>query len=103
MKIFNSLAEILTEIPSKYKAVILDIWGVLHSSGKPFPNTLNALKTLKENDTRVILLSNAPRRASAVSKFLEETVGILPLYYDKILTSGEAFYSYISSHSSFLS
>ena len=58
---------------------------------------IEILKTLKENDTRVILLSNAPRRASAVSKFLEETVGILPLYYDKILTSGEAFYSYISS------
>jgi HAD superfamily hydrolase (TIGR01459 family) len=87
MKIFNSLLE----IEGGYKGFILDIFGVLHTSGVMYPNVLNALQTLKARNKKVILLSNAPRRATFVKKYLSETVGIDSSLYDNIFTSGEIF------------
>lgn len=89
MKIHNSILD----IESNYQCFILDIFGVLHASGVPYPNTLNALKTLKKNGKKILLLSNAPRRAEVVKKYLAETVGIEQNFYDGILTSGEVFFA----------
>ena len=89
IKIYNSVLE----VSSQYKGFILDIWGVLHSSGVPFEGVLNNLTELKKQGKKVILLSNAPRRASSVEAFLATSPKINKgEHYDDILTSGELFY-----------
>ena len=78
------------EIIKNYDAFIVDVWGVIHSSGVLYKNTENAMKQMMEFG-RVILLSNAPRRAKKVADFLV-SIGIKPgIHYHDILTSGEAF------------
>jgi HAD superfamily hydrolase (TIGR01459 family) len=89
MKVHNSVLE----ISHNYNGFILDIWGVLHSSGVPFEGVIENLLKLKKQQKQIVLLSNAPRRASTVEAFLKEKVGIkIGKHYDAILTSGEAFY-----------
>jgi HAD superfamily hydrolase (TIGR01459 family) len=78
------------EIIKNYDAFIVDVWGVIHSSGILYKNTENAMKQMMECG-RVILLSNAPRRAKKVADFLTG-IGIKQnIHYHNILTSGEAF------------
>ncbi len=77
-------------IIKNYDAFIVDVWGVIHSGGVLYKNTENAMKQMMEFG-RVILLSNAPRRAKKVADFLAG-IGIKPgIHYHDILTSGEAF------------
>lgn len=86
MKIYENSLEII----KNYQGFIVDVWGVIHSSGVLYPNTQNAMQKMMECG-KVILLSNAPRRASKVETFLSG-IGIKKgTHYHDILTSGEAF------------
>jgi HAD superfamily hydrolase (TIGR01459 family) len=81
------------EIIKNYEALIVDVWGVIHSGGVLYKNTENAMKRMMEHG-RVILLSNAPRKAKKVQDFLVG-VGINQgVHYHDILTSGQAFLHY---------
>ena len=51
----------LREIEFKYKAFIVDIWGVLWDGIEPYENSIPTLKKLISLNKPVILLSNAPR------------------------------------------
>ena len=89
MKIFNSILE----ISENFEGFILDVWGVLHASGVPFEGVTSSLEELKRQGKKILLLSNAPRRSTAVSAFLAEKIGVLEgKHYDGIITSGEAFF-----------
>lgn len=79
----------LGQVVDRYDAFILDLWGCVHNGVKPFPGTIDALHRLKAAGKRVLLLSNAPRRASIVVGQLERVFGIAPSLYDAVLTSGE--------------
>ena len=72
----------------RYVAAIVDLWGVIHDGVQPYPEVPDALKRLKAAGIRIILLSNAPRRASRVVGMLER-MGIAREAYFDILTSGE--------------
>ena len=61
----------LREIEFKYKAFIVDIWGVLWDGIEPYENSIPTLKKLISLNKPVILLSNAPREQKVVSKKLE--------------------------------
>ena len=78
----------LREIEFKYKAFIVDIWGVLWDGIEPYENSIPTLKKLISLNKPVILLSNAPRRAKVVSKKLQ-SIGINSNCYSKIISSGE--------------
>ena len=72
-----------------YDGFILDLWGVVHDGVNPYPGARDCLVALREAGKRVVLLSNAPRRAEPVRKQLRK-MGIGDELYDGVMTSGEA-------------
>lgn len=79
----------LAPIAGRYDGFILDIWGVLHDGVAAYPRALAALRALKAAGKRVLLLSNAPRRAALIAGQVAR-LGIGPALYDHLLSSGEA-------------
>ncbi len=77
------------ELAPRYDGFILDLWGVIHDGLAPYPGAADALRRLSGEGKRVLLLSNAPRRAGAITAQLDR-FGIGAGCYDHVLTSGEA-------------
>lgn len=83
----------ISEISDNYDHFIIDLWGVLHDGTAPYPNSLETLKKLRKQKKSIILLSNAPRRASKAREKLDE-LGFSKDLYDYLLTSGEVTYKF---------
>lgn len=83
-----SVIERLSAIADRYDAFILDLWGVLHDGVRPYPGVIDALHQLKRSDKRLVVLSNAPRRAVPVARRMQE-IGIAADLYDTLHSSGE--------------
>jgi len=71
-----------------YDAFIVDLWGVLHDGVAAFPAALDCLGRMKAAGKTIIILSNAPRRATAVAQRNQE-LGIPPDAADLVMSSGE--------------
>ncbi len=93
MKFINRLSE----ISNNYDYYIIDLWGVLHDGHEPYKGAKNALANLEKAGKKIILLSNAPRRASKAKETLEN-LGFTPDLYHLLLTSGEVTYHYVKAH-----
>lgn len=78
-------------LAAQYDGFILDLWGVIHDGVAAYPGAAECLEALRAAGKRVVLLSNAPRRAEAVREQLRE-MGIEDSAYDGVMTSGEATY-----------
>lgn len=92
----------LSEIVERYDAFLLDIWGVLHDSERIYPGVIDCLLRLKDSGKKVILLSNAARRAAVLEQELTR-FGITSRMYDHVVTSGEFFWqSFISGEDHWL-
>lgn len=78
----------LREIAGAYDVYLLDLWGVLHNGVSAFPAAIAAMRELKAAGKRIGILSNGPRRASAVAERTSE-LGITSDLYDVIHSSGE--------------
>jgi HAD superfamily hydrolase (TIGR01459 family) len=78
----------LQEIAGAYDVYLLDLWGVLHNGVSAFPAAIAAMRELRTAGKRIGILSNGPRRASAVAGRSTE-LGITPDLYDVIHSSGE--------------
>ncbi|HEU5047799.1 MAG TPA: TIGR01459 family HAD-type hydrolase [Rickettsiales bacterium] len=85
------LLESIKQLTDKYDIFILDLWGVIHDGQHTYPNAKRTLEALKQHNKRIVLLSNAPRRAQTVAEMMLH-MGITSDMYDKIVTSGEVFY-----------
>lgn len=81
----------IEEIASRYDGIVLDLWGVVHDGRDPYPGAVDCLKRLRSAGTRVILLSNAPRRSTTVIEQMEAMHIGRDLYGDA-LSSGELAY-----------
>ena len=79
---FAALAE-------SHDGFIVDLWGVIHDGIAPYPGAVDCLLRLRAAGKRVVLLSNAPRRARLVQAGLR-AMGLPDDGYDAILTSGDA-------------
>lgn len=79
----------LEEACERYDAFILDLWGCVHNGVQVFPGVLDGLTRLRKAGKQVLMLSNAPRRASVVVDQLARMYSIGPDLYDAVLTSGE--------------
>lgn len=78
----------LREIADDYDGCIVDLWGVMHDGVRPYPGACETLRTLKSRGKRIVMLSNAPRRAAAAME-RSARVGVTPDLYDHLMSSGE--------------
>ena len=66
------LIEGMRELAPRYDGFILDLWGVVHDGTAPFPGVLDCMGRLIDAGKRLVLLSNAPRRADDVVRRIDE-------------------------------
>ncbi|RWI31405.1 MAG: TIGR01459 family HAD-type hydrolase [Mesorhizobium sp.] len=92
------IIEGIAAVIKTYRAVVLDLWGVLHDGKVAFPHAITAMNALRNNRVDICLLSNSPRRAYQVSKHLG-SMGIKPSQYNYIVTSGELVYKALENAS----
>ncbi|MEH6632545.1 MAG: TIGR01459 family HAD-type hydrolase [Halopseudomonas aestusnigri] len=78
----------VSEIVDDYDGFVIDLWGVMHDGLEAFPDAVVALKNLRAAGKRIVILSNAPRRADSVAARNEE-LGIARDLADAVLSSGE--------------
>ena len=78
----------LSEWADRYDGYIVDLWGVIHDGVTPYPGALECLSALRDRGKRVVLLSNAPRRAAIAIDGLRR-LGVPDALYDSVVTSGE--------------
>lgn len=79
-------------IADRYDAFILDLWGVIHDGRALYPGVRESLEQFRNRNKKVLLLSNAPRRALQAQKVLD-SLGVERHWYDGLLTSGEVAYA----------
>ncbi len=79
----------LAPLAEAFDGFLVDVWGVLHDGAVAYPHAIDCLARLRSAGRRVVLLSNASRRADALAGDLA-ALGIGPELYDRVLTSGES-------------
>src|SRR5213078_3800609 len=79
----------LAPLMDGYDGVILDLWGVVHDGVRPYPDAPACLAALRRAGKRVVMLTNAPRRAEPIRVQLA-AMGLGPELYDGVMSSGEA-------------
>ena len=78
----------LSEVTYAYKAVVCDLWGVLHDGVSAHRSAVEALMRYRQTGGCVVLLSNSPRPSAAVESQLR-AMGIPSECYNAITTSGD--------------
>lgn len=81
-------------LAGRYDGFILDLWGVLHDGVRAYPGAVLGLGRLKALGKRLVILSNAPRRAAEVAE-RTAALGITTDLYDDLLTSGEETWQHL--------
>ena len=84
----------LRELAGDYDGYILDLWGVVHDGVNPYPGVLDCMAKLVAAGKRVILLSNAPRRADDVVRRIA-AIGVPAGLYHEVMSSGEEAWQYL--------
>jgi len=78
----------LSALAPCYEGFILDLWGVVHDGVAPLPGALECLRALIDAGKRIVLLSNAPRRADDVVERITR-IGVPAGLYHHVMSSGE--------------
>ncbi len=78
----------LSTLGSRYEALILDLWGVVHDGIELYPGALEALRRVRAAGLKTMFVSNAPRRADRVIEGLNR-LGVSRDLYDGVVSSGE--------------
>ena len=78
----------LEAISGRYKAILCDVWGVIHNGVEAFPAAVAALAAARRRGLAVVLITNAPRPAPGVVAQLD-ALGVSRDAYDRIVTSGD--------------
>jgi HAD superfamily hydrolase (TIGR01459 family) len=88
----------MREIAADYDGVILDLWGVVHDGVAPFPGVLDCMARLLAEGKRIVLLSNAPRRADDVARRIAR-IGVPEGLYHGVMSSGEEAWQFLHDRS----
>jgi HAD superfamily hydrolase (TIGR01459 family) len=88
----------MRELAVRYDGVILDLWGVVHDGTAPFPGVIDCLERLIAAEKRIVLLSNAPRRADDVGRRIAQ-IGVPAGLYHAIMSSGEEAWQFLAARS----
>lgn len=78
----------LSALAPGYRALLCDVWGVLHNGFQSFPDAVDALCRFRIGGGVVVLITNAPRPAWSVRDQLD-SLGVDHDGYDDIVTSGD--------------
>jgi HAD superfamily hydrolase (TIGR01459 family) len=84
----------ISELAPDYDGFILDLWGVVHDGVQPYPGVLDCMAKLIAAGKRVVLLSNAPRRADDVARRIA-AFGVPAGLYHAVMSSGEEAWQYL--------
>ena len=79
----------LDDLSPDYRAILCDIWGVVHDGDRILPGVEARLQRWKGEGRKIILVTNAPRPAATVQSHLDR-LGLSRNAYDAITSSGEA-------------
>jgi HAD superfamily hydrolase (TIGR01459 family) len=79
----------LSQVADRYDALLCDVWGVVHNGREHFPAACEALVRFRATRGPVVLISNAPRPASAVVSQLDG-LGVPRAAWSAFVTSGDA-------------
>ncbi len=79
----------LAELAPAYRALLCDVWGVVHDGAKAHRAAADALARFRADGGIVLLITNAPRPKAGVAALLD-SFGVPRAAYDDILTSGDA-------------
>lgn len=79
----------LDALDPKYRVILCDIWGVVHDGVSLYPGAAARLCQWRDESRKVILITNAPRTAEAVTWQLDR-IGLRRDCWDGIATSGDA-------------
>ncbi len=85
----------MRELAPGYDGFILDLWGVVHDGTAPFPGVLDCMGRLIAAKKRVVLLSNAPRRADDVVRRIA-AIGVPSGLYHGVMSSGEEAWQHLA-------
>jgi HAD superfamily hydrolase (TIGR01459 family) len=78
----------IKELGARYRAWLVDIWGVIHNGRRAFPHAVAATRTYRAKGGIVVLLSNSPRPSESVKSQLRH-LGVPDDAYDATVTSGD--------------
>ncbi|MGC4856300.1 TIGR01459 family HAD-type hydrolase [Micromonospora sp. DT4] len=88
----------LRDVVTAYRAVILDIWGVLIDGKSALPEAAECLRQLRRHGIAVLLLSNSSRGSDNLRSYLNE-LGVPVDRTDHVVTSGELAAEHLSGTS----
>jgi len=78
----------IKDIGGRYRAWVVDIWGVMHNGRNAFPRAAAATRAFRDGGGIVVLLSNSPRPSPSVQAQLRQ-FGVPDDAYDATVTSGD--------------
>jgi HAD superfamily hydrolase (TIGR01459 family) len=84
----------IREVAAEYDGFVLDLWGVIHDGMKPYPGVAECLTQLLAAGKRIVLLSNAPRRAYDVVNRIT-AIGVPRGLYHAVMSSGEEAWQHL--------
>jgi HAD superfamily hydrolase (TIGR01459 family) len=79
----------LAALAGRYDVLLVDLWGTIHDGVRPYDGALEALQRLQEAGTRVVFLSNVPRRNGFIVGMLA-SMGIARTLYHAAVAAGES-------------
>lgn len=82
------MIETLSPLARRYGVIFCDVWGVLHNGVSAFPEAIAVLQEVRAAGSKVVLLTNSPRRREGVAEQLA-LFGVPDDCYDRIVTSGD--------------
>jgi len=85
----------LGELAGRYDAILCDVWGVIRDGDSLITPALDALVRFRQGGGLVCLVSNSPRRAPSLERFLRG-MGAPDGVWDAAVTSGDATHALLS-------
>lgn len=78
----------LEELSGRYRAILCDVWGVLHNGIHHFEAAASALEAARKRGLVVVMITNSPRPREGVEQQFE-TIGVPRSSWDRVVTSGD--------------
>ena len=84
-------------LSGRYRAWLVDIWGVIHNGRRSFPRAVAAAQAFRAQGGIVVLLSNSPRPSPSAQDQLRG-LGVPDACYDATVTSGDLTRHELAKH-----